>query len=389
MERTVYGMLRAVGSCSTLSRASASGSNVMLSPATIGNLSQMKRTALTATRTFGTSSRRHSTPQTGSTAGPRPHRSMLYVPGSSEKMVKKAQSLTADTIIFDLEDSVADHRKGAARETVLHGISAFPSAQAKAGKARPAEVSVRINPPSGNTTLASDDLELLLPLQRLESIVVPKVENIQDIHFILQMAQQLRRPDPHTMQEPLSLILSIESAASLMRLPHMLDVLLKDVSNSSIRISSLLFASEDFCHSAGIVRTRSRRELLFPRQQMSLTAKAYGLSAIDMVCIDYQDEDYLREECQDGMEIGYDGKQAIHPAQVSVINSVFAPSEAEIRRAAKIKKAYEEAVRQNQGAVGVQIDGGQTLMIDAPMLKQANATLAKAAAANLVIPTDV
>lgn len=76
-------------------------------------------------------------------------------------------------------------------------------------------------------------------------------------------------------------------------------------------LSSLLFGSEDFCHSAGIVRGRSRRELLVPRQQMALTAKAYGMAAIDMVCIDYKDDEYLREECRDGMEIGFDGKQAV------------------------------------------------------------------------------
>lgn len=111
---------------------------------------------------------------------------------------------------------------------------------------------------------------------------------------------------------PLALVLSIESASSLLRISSMLNAVERTSSHlTTTSVSSLLFASEDFCHSAGIIRTRSRRELLFPRQQMNLIAKAYGLSAIDMVCIDYKDDKYLEEECIDGHELGFDGKQAV------------------------------------------------------------------------------
>ncbi|CAO1631518.1 unnamed protein product [Parajaminaea phylloscopi] len=301
-------------------------------------------------------------------------RSLLYVPGSNEKMIRKSHSVEADTVVLDLEDSVADHRKGAAREAVLNGLQASP--------AKGPEMAVRINPPSGNEMVASDDLELLIPLRQLSCVVVPKVEHESDLFFILQRAQQLRSPDA----PPLSLVLSIESASSLLRISSILDAVRRS-SNQPLpaSISSLLFASEDFCHSAGIIRTRSRRELLFPRQQMNLIAKAYGLQAIDMVCIDYKDQNYLEEECVDGHELGFDGKQAIHPAQVAAINRVFSPSEEEIYRAAKIKHAYEQAVKSHRGAVGVTIDG-QTLMIDAPMLKQADSVLARAAAAGKPLP---
>lgn len=88
-----------------------------------------------------------------------PRRSMLYVPGSSDKMIKKSQESEADCIIFDLEDSVATHRKGAARESVLHGLNAAP---------RPGpELAVRINPPSGSIQLANDDLDIILPSRQL------------------------------------------------------------------------------------------------------------------------------------------------------------------------------------------------------------------------------
>lgn len=88
-----------------------------------------------------------------------PRRSMLYVPGSSDKMIKKSQESQSDCIIFDLEDSVASHRKGAARESVLHGLNAAPRSST--------ELAVRINPPSGSIHLASDDLDIILPIRQL------------------------------------------------------------------------------------------------------------------------------------------------------------------------------------------------------------------------------
>lgn len=99
----------------------------------------------------------------------------------------QSNSINVDTLVYDLEDSVADHRKGAARESIYHGLR---SASSSKGPQR----AVRINPPSSDQTLASDDLELLLPLEQLEAIVVPKVESEADVAFVLARAQQLR---PH------------------------------------------------------------------------------------------------------------------------------------------------------------------------------------------------
>ncbi|EPQ27754.1 uncharacterized protein PFL1_04891 [Pseudozyma flocculosa PF-1] len=302
---------------------------------------------------------------------------MLYVPGSSEKMIKKSQTSSSDCIIFDLEDSVAAHRKGLARETVFHALEAA---------ARPGpELAVRINPPSGDQTLAADDLDVVLPARQLETIVVPKVEHEDDIRFIIAKARALR---PAQDYQPLDLVLSVESAASLLRMPEIIEAIRKETpadSRPSAEISALVFASEDYCASTGIIRTRSRRELLFPRAHMATIAKAHNLAAIDMVCIDYKDMAYLEEECDDGKELGYDGKQAIHPAQVEPIQHKFVPSKEAIRRAAKIKHLYERSVSEHRGAYGLQ-EGDSLIMIDAPMLLQAEATLSKARAARLAIP---
>ncbi|KAG8723281.1 hypothetical protein FRC09_003993 [Ceratobasidium sp. 395] len=120
---------------------------------------------------------------------------------------------------------------------------------------------------------------------------------------------------------------------------------------------------------------------------MATAAKAFGLKCIDMVCVNYKEEDILREECEEARRLGYDGKQAIHPNQVQIIQSTFVPTEKEILRAAKIVNQMKKSHASSVGAFGLDSgDGKGAEMIDAPMLKQAEATIAKATAAGLKIP---
>ncbi len=319
----------------------------------------------------------------------RSRRSMLYVPGSSEKMIKKSQSSCADTIIFDLEDSVAAHKKGSARETVFLALEAA---------ARPGpELAVRINPPSSERALAEDDLDMILPSQQLQAIVIPKVEHEDDVRVIIDKARALRRVnDP---APPLALVLSVESAASLLRMPVIIEAVREQLGQHPrtgettgeaqvAQIVALLFASEDYCASTGILRTRDRKSLLFPRAHMATIAKAYGLAAIDMVCIDYKDEPYLVDEATEAKQLGYDGKQAIHPVQVDPIQHTFNPTQESVVRAARILHLYEHASQtENRGAYGLKESGGGMTMIDRPMLLQASAVVDKARKAGMHIPS--
>ena len=321
----------------------------------------------------------------------RSRRSMLYVPGSSEKMIKKSQSSSADTIIFDLEDSVAAHKKGSARETVFLALEAA---------ARPGpELAVRINPPSSERALAEDDLDMILPSQQLQAIVIPKVEHEDDVRVIIEKARALRRVN-EPVPPPLALVLSVESAASLLRMPAIIEAVREQLgqhpqtgvatgeAQGVAQIVALLFASEDYCASTGILRTRDRKSLLFPRAHMATIAKAYGLAAIDMVCIDYKDEPYLVDEATEAKQLGYDGKQAIHPVQVDPIQHTFNPTEESVLRAARILHLYEHASQaENRGAYGLKEQGGGMTMIDRPMLLQASAVVDKARKAGMHIPS--
>ncbi|KAL9933753.1 hypothetical protein V8E36_007411 [Tilletia maclaganii] len=337
------------------------------------------------------------------TTPPRPRRSLLYVPGSSEKMIKSSQKTDADCIIFDLEDSVAPHRKGAARETVLHGLNAAPSTGT--------ELAVRINPPSGDVNLASDDLDVILPSLALQTIVLPKVESAEDILLVLDKLAVLRPEGA----PPIALILSVESAAALHNMPAIITTVQQRITELTTHLessssappsgssspapagaaqplaylSALLFASEDFCAATSIIRTRSRLSLLVPRAQVVLTARAFGLEAIDMVCIDIKDEANLLAEATEAKELGFDAKQVVHPAQVGVVQRVFAPSEAEVRQAARVRFFYERGVAAHRGAVALPDEadpGGSATMIDAPMIRQADNVLAKARAAGVRVP---
>lgn len=305
-------------------------------------------------------------------------------------MIKKSQTSPADTIIFDLEDSVASHKKAAARETVFLALEAA---------ARPGpELAVRINPPSEQRELAEDDLDMVLPSNQLQAIVVPKVEHEDDIRLILEKARALRSTEDAA---PLALVLSVESANSLLRMPRIIETIRKQLGQdpqsgtllaSSTKspiaeIAAILFASEDYCASTGILRTRDRKSLLFPRAHMATIAKAYNMAAIDMVCIDYKDQDYLIEEAQEAKQLGYDGKQAIHPAQVDSIQHTFNPTEEAVERAARILHLYEKASESDgKGAYGLKEQGGGMTMIDRPMLLQASAVVEKARKAGMRIP---
>ena len=209
-------------------------------------------------------------------------------------------------LVYDLEDSVVRHCKQAACSMVAEALTSAPPGGPTLG--------VRINAPSSEPDLARADVDAVLRSERVESMVLPKVESARDLALVASAASP---------SVPLSLVLSVESASSLLRMPTILE-------HASLgphaRVAALLFASEDYCAATGVQRTRDLRSLLYPRAQMATIAKAYGLQAIDMVCIEYKDDAYLREECRDGASLGFDGKQAIHPAQLDAIHAAYSPS---------------------------------------------------------------
>ncbi|KAF9049576.1 beta subunit of citrate lyase [Hymenopellis radicata] len=277
----------------------------------------------------------------------------------------KSTSVDSDVIVYDLEDSVAPKDKDYARNNLIHflGTGRAPD---------PSRVAVRIN--DRTTEFFETDLHDISKVSgHFTGIVLPKVHSVDYLDHVASIVANYP-----SVISPLRLISSVESALALMNI----SAIASWKARRSCVLSALLFAAEDYCADTSIIRSRSRTELLFTRSQIVNAAKAHRLEAIDMVCVNYKDDDYLKDECQDGRRLGFTGKQAIHPAQVSTIQSTFVPTSAEIFRAAKIVHGMEQAHRSQKGAIG--LDGE---MIDAPMIKQAERIIHIAHAAGLEIPT--
>ncbi|KAH9950562.1 citrate lyase beta subunit [Amylocystis lapponica] len=309
-------------------------------------------------------------------------RSYLYVPTSSDRMLEKSLSTNSDVIIYDLEDSVPPSAadKTSARVRLQKFMASKPTTQLP----RPERIAVRLN--STNTPFFRDDIAQTLQLSSVRTLVLPKVNSARDLDYVSReiysaSALQFTR-EPH----PLRLVASIESAKSLFNLGSIARWQSEHGPALGGKLVALLFAAEDYCADTAIIRTRSRQELLYTRSQIAVTAKAFGLNAIDMVCVNYKDLDYLREECEDGRRLGFTGKQAIHPTQVDVIQSTFVPSAKEILRAARILRRMEQAHDEQIGAIGLELESGGKEMIDAPMLKQAENIIRIAKSAGLEIP---
>lgn len=327
---------------------------------------------------------RHFTDLTHSARSTQLHRSYLYVPSSSDRMLEKSLSTQSDIIIYDLEDSVppsvAD--KDGARERLRR----FFNTKTTAELPRPERIAVRLN--SINTPFFQHDIAQALRIPSIRTLVLPKVHSALDLHHVsraIYVASNLQSVRDPTAQ-PLRLVASIESARSMINLREIAAWQSEYGRPLGVTLSALLFAAEDYCADTSIIRTKSRQELLFTRSQIAITAKAFGLDAIDMVCVNYKDSDYLKEECEDGRRLGFNGKQAIHPTQVDIIQSTFVPSDKEILRAATILHRMQQAHVSQQGAIGLELEGGGKEMIDAPMIKQAENVIRTAMAAGLKIP---
>jgi len=281
-------------------------------------------------------------------------------------MLQKSLSSPSDALIYDLEDSVAPGQKEAARESLIQHLQ-------RSGVPLIDKDLVRVN--AITTSYFRKDIDTVLRNTSIQTLVLPKIDSAEDLSVVSQAIPSGRR---------VNIIASIESAKSLWNVGE-----IASWKANNARVVALLFAAEDYCADTSIIRTPSRTELLYTRSRIAIAAKAFGLQAIDMVCVNYKDQDYLRGECEEGRRLGYDGKQAIHPDQVNTIQSTFVPTAKEITRAIRILEQMERAHgSESRGAFGLDLDDGKggAEMIDEPMVKQARKTIQKARAAGLDVP---
>jgi citrate lyase subunit beta/citryl-CoA lyase len=278
-------------------------------------------------------------------------RSVLFSPGDQPELLRKAPRSDADTVVFDLEDAVAPDGKSAAREAVAAVLS-DPDFDPDC------EVAVRVN--AGGT--AETDLDAVLGDDtRLDAVVVPKVADAAAVERVADFLADAGRPLP--------VLALIESARGVLHAEAIADADATD---------ALVFGAEDLAADLGATRTTEGTEVLYAREHVVLAASAAGVDAIDTLYTDFEDTDGLAEDTAFGLELGYDGKLAIHPAQVPVINDAFTPDPERVEWARRVLSAREAAEREGRGVF--RVDGE---MIDAPLVAQAETVRERARAADV------
>lgn len=291
----------------------------------------------------------------------RSRRALLYMPGNEMRKIKKATTLGADSICMDLEDAVAANRKEEARATVCEALMTLDF-----GKS---ERLVRIN--SVHSGLAEKDLVAILPY-RPDGIILPKVFSAEQMLRISWLITEKE----NTYNWPInsiSLIVVVETAQAIINLDNICSAFVP-------RMEAVICGAEDLTADIGATRTREAWEVFYARSAVVMYAAAYGLQAIDMVNDDFRDIEFLEKESLQASQMGFTGKQVIHPKQVEVVQTAFTPNDEAVADARKLIQAFQE--RQDVGNGAFAIEGK---MIDLPMIKRAENILERARAAGKIV----
>jgi citrate lyase subunit beta / citryl-CoA lyase len=284
----------------------------------------------------------------------RARRSALSVPGWSERMLAKAKRVPADEIVIDLEDAVAAAAKDDARQLVGRVL--------REGVDGPAAVAVRVNGlDSGRCH--RDVLELVEQAgPAIDSLVLPKVERAEDVRWLDRLLGMLGERASGIRLQAL-----VETAAGLARAG--------EIAAAVPRLEAVILGYADLAASLGRGAGDEPGRWLHAQEVVLIAARAAGVQAIDGPFLGIRDERGLRVRAEHARALGFDGKWAVHPEQVPVLNELFTPATDELERAEAIVAALEGA-----GPGAVEVDGE---MVDEASRKRAVQVLARGEAAGL------
>lgn len=252
----------------------------------------------------------------------RPYRSVLYIPGSKERALEKARSLPVDAIIFDLEDAVAFDEKENARATLKTALE-------EGGYGSRVRI-VRIN--GLDTNWGADDARAVAEMNA-DAVLLPKVNSPADVDALAALLPE-GMPIWAMMETPQGML----NAAAIAAHP---------------RMAGFVMGTNDLAKE---LQCRFRADRLPLIQSLSiclLAARAEGLVIVDGVYNAFKDDEGLKVECEQGRDMGFDGKTLIHPAQIAVCNEAFAPSEEEVALAKRQIVAFQETEASGSGVAVV------------------------------------
>jgi citrate lyase subunit beta/citryl-CoA lyase len=272
----------------------------------------------------------------------RPRRSCLSVPGSSPKMLGKAPGLPADEVFMDLEDSVAPLAKEEARGNVIQAL--------KEGDWTGKAVVVRVN--GVYTRWCAGDISEVVSNagDLIDCLMVPKVEYASDVSFVDNLLRMIE--DTIGLDKRIGLELQIETATGLRNI--------HEIAHASDRAETLIFGPADMSASLGLPTVTAGLPMPgYPGDHwhhvlstILIAARDAGLQAIDGPYLLIKDLDGFREMAMRARALGYDGKWALHPGQIDVLNEVFTPTQDEFDKSEALLEAYQHATEvELKGAV--------------------------------------
>ena len=283
-------------------------------------------------------------------------RALLYMPGDDRRKIEKATTLGVDCVCMDMEDGVAITQKAEARAVIAQAMKELDFGSS--------ERCIRIN--SVGSGFEKYDLAAAVATNP-DTVVVPKVETAAQVRAISDYIEMYERSAKKAVGS-IRMLVGVETAKGILNL--------KEIAEADRRLEAIIFGAEDYAASIGATRTKEATEVLYARSAVVTACAANDLQAIDMVYIDFRDEEGLRAEAEQGARFGFSGKQIIHPNQVAVVQEAFTPSLEAIAYAQRVEDAFAASQKEGKGAFA--LDGK---MIDMPLLKNAQKVLDRAKAA--------
>lgn len=284
-------------------------------------------------------------------------RTMMFVPGNSPKMINSADIYGADSLMFDIEDSIAVTEKDTARLLVANALKTLKFHS---------ETVVRINHPT-QTPFGMDDLKVILPAKP-NLIRLPKVEDISEVELVAAEIEKMEKENGWE-EGTINIIGAIESVKGLYNVREIC---------KHPRMAAIALGAEDFIANLKTQRTKYGIELYYARSQILMAARDAEIQCMDTVFSDVKDMEGFAAEVTRSKDMGFDGKSVIHPKQIVEVHRIYTPTDIQITKALKVLDAYKDSIENHKGVLAV--DGK---MIDGPIVVRAQRIVDQAKAAGV------
>lgn len=258
----------------------------------------------------------------------KPRRSALYMPGANARALEKGRSLDADILILDLEDSVAPEAKADARAQITSALDE--------GGYGHREIVVRSN--AEETPYFDDDM-MAIAQMKCHAVLLPKVECAETVQRAVRALDEAGAP------ADMAIWCMMETPLGIMKA--------QEIAFSSSRMKCFVMGTSDLAKDLGARHRPDRLPFLYALESCILVARAAGIAILDGVHLDLNDDAGFRASCEQGRDIGMDGKTLIHPKTIDAANEVFSPADEDIAWGRKIMDAHAEALAAGKGVVVV------------------------------------